>query len=133
MKKVYIIDDDRDIVESISLVLEENGYRVAAQYDDENVIENLSRYEPDLIILDVIFPESSSAGFEIAKAIKKDKKLYSIPIIMLSAVNEKDIYIGRFSDQDIDPTWLPVEMFLDKPVQPKELLKKVKSIFENKK
>jgi len=47
---------------------------------------------------------------------------------MLSVVNEKGIYIGRFSNQDIDESWLPVTMFLDKPVQPKELLQKVKSV-----
>jgi len=128
MSKIYIIDDDRDIVESISIVLKANGYEVAAQYDDRNVVENVMRNNPDLIILDVIFPENSSAGFEIAREIKKEEKLAKIPIIMLSVVNEKGIYIGRFSNQDIDESWLPVTMFLDKPVQPKELLQKVKSV-----
>lgn len=127
MKKIYIIDDDRDIVESITMVLEPNGYEVVAQYDDENVIENVFKHNPDLIILDVIFPENSSAGFDIARDLKRNDKLASIPIIMLSAVNEKGIYIGRFTDQDIDPTWLPVNMFLDKPVQPKKLLAKIES------
>ena len=47
---------------------------------------------------------------------------------MLSAVNEKGIYVGRFSNQDIDESWLPVSIFLDKPVQPKELLLQVKSM-----
>src|SRR4030067_2676418 len=98
MKKVYVIDDDRDIVESISLVLKSNGYDVSAQYVDENVLENLSGYNPDVIILDVMFPENNSAGFEIARKIKKDEKLSHIPIIMLSAVNERGIYMGQFSD-----------------------------------
>ena len=128
MSKVYIIDDDRDIVESISIVLKANGYEVEAQYDDKSVVENVLQYNPDLIILDVIFPENSSAGFEIAREIKKNENLVKIPIIMLSVVNEKGIYIGRFSNQDIDESWLPVTMFLDKPVQPKELLQKVKSV-----
>ena len=47
---------------------------------------------------------------------------------MLSVVNEKGIYIGRFNNQDIDESWLPVTLFLDKPIQPKELLQKVKSV-----
>ncbi len=128
MKKVYIIDDDRDIVESISIVLKANGYEVMAQYDDKNVSENILNYNPDLIILDVIFPESSSAGFNIAREIKKNPQLINIPIIMLSVVNEKGIYIGRFNNQDIDESWLPVTLFLDKPIQPKELLQKVKSV-----
>ncbi len=56
MEKIYIIDDDQDIVESISMVLKANGYEVSAQYNDEDVVENVSKYDPDLIILDVIFP-----------------------------------------------------------------------------
>jgi len=131
MEKIYIIDDDQDIVESISMVLKANDYEVAAQYNDEDVIENVSKFNPDLIILDVIFPEDHSAGFKIARALKSDDKLVKIPIIMLSAVNEKGIFMGRFSDQDIDQSWLPVNKFLDKPVQPKELLQLVKSVLEN--
>ena len=64
MKKIYIIDDDRDIVESMSMVLKANGYEVSAQYNDENVVENVLKYNPDLIILDVMFPENNSIGFE---------------------------------------------------------------------
>jgi len=127
MKKVYIIDDDRDIVESISIVLKASGYEVSAQYDDKNATENILSFNPDLVILDVIFPENSSAGFEIAREIRKNPKLADIPVIMLSAVNEKGSYVGRFDSQDVDESWLPVSMFLEKPVQPKELLQKVKS------
>ncbi|MGZ8887097.1 MAG: response regulator transcription factor [Nitrososphaeraceae archaeon] len=128
MKKIYIIDDDRDIVESISMVLKANRFEVSAQYNDENVIENVSKYNPDLIILDVMFPENSSAGFDIARDLKRNNKLTNIPIIMLSAVNERGIYMGLFTDKDIDESWLPVSKFLDKPVQPKELLLQVKSM-----
>ncbi|MCX6382910.1 MAG: response regulator, partial [Actinobacteria bacterium] len=95
MKKIYIIDDDRDIVESMSMVLEANGYEVTAQYNDENVTLNVSQYNPDLIILDVMFPENGSAGFEIARDLKRDNNLTNIPIVMLSAVNERGIYLGR--------------------------------------
>ena len=130
MKKIYIIDDDRDIVESMSMVLKANGYDVSAQYNDENVVENVLKYNPDLIILDVMFPENNSVGFEIARDIKGNNKLTNIPIIMLSAVNEKGIYVGRLTSQDIDESWLPVTLFLDKPVQPKELLLQVKSILD---
>ncbi|MGZ5486213.1 MAG: response regulator transcription factor [Nitrososphaeraceae archaeon] len=128
MKKIYIIDDDRDIVESISMVLKANEFEVSAQYNDENVIENVSKYNPDLIILDVMFPENSSAGFDIARDLKRNNKLTNIPVIMLSAVNERGIYMGQFTDKDIDESWLPVSKFLDKPVQPKELLLQVKSM-----
>ena len=130
MKKIYIIDDDRDIVESVSIVLKSNGYEVSAQYDDENVVENVLKYSPDLIILDVMFPENSSAGFNIARELKRDGKSENKPIIMLSAINERGSYAGRFSNEDADKDWLPINMYLDKPVQPGELLEKVKLILE---
>ena len=130
MQKIFIIDDDRDIVESISIVLKSNGYEVSAQHDDENIVENVLKYNPDLIILDVMFPENSSAGFNIARELKRDNKSENIPIIMLSAINERGSYAGRFSNEDVDDEWLPINMYLDKPVQPDELLEKVKSILE---
>ena len=130
MKKIYIIDDDRDIVESVSIVLKANSYEVSAQYDDENVVENVIKYNPDLIILDVMFPENSSAGFDIARELKRNSKSENIPIIMLSAINERGSYPGKFSSEDADNEWLPINIYLDKPVQPGELLEKVKSILE---
>jgi len=45
-------------------------------------------------------------------------------------VNEKGIYVGRLTSQDINESWLPVSIFLDKPVQPKELLLQVKSMLD---
>jgi len=102
LKKIYIIDDDRDMVESISIVLKASLFEVASQYNDENVIENVNKYKPDLIILDVIFPENHSAGFKIAREIKTNNKLNDIPIIMLSAVNEK----GSIWENLINRTWM---------------------------
>ena len=126
MGKIYIIDDDQDIVDSLSIVLEKDGYEILAQYDDVNVVKNVSDYGPDLIILDVMFPEDASAGFKIARKIKSYPGLKNIPIIMLSAINEKGIYMGRFNDQDLDQSWIPVDKFLDKPVKPQQLLEQVK-------
>jgi len=132
MKKIYIIDDDRNIVEAMSIVLKAHDYEVAAQYNEENVIENLITQKPDLVILDVIFPQNSSAGFDIARQIKNEKATASIPIIMLSAINEKGVYAGTFSNNDRDNTWLPIDEFIEKPIQNKQLLQKVKSALERK-
>ena len=128
MKRIYIIDDDRDIVDSLSIVLKKNGYEVGYQYNEENVEKNISAFKPDLIILDVMFPEDSSGGFNIARIIKNNAELVKVPIIMLSAVNDKGIYVGKFTNRDIDDSFLPVNMFLDKPVNPKTLVEKIKSI-----
>jgi len=113
MKKVYIIDDDRDMVEAMSIILTKNNYQVFAQYDDEHIEEKVREAMPDVIILDVMFPEDSSAGFGIARILKGAPDLARIPIIMLSAINEQGIYLGRFSNRDIDEAWLPVNMFVE--------------------
>ncbi len=130
MKTIYIIDDDRNIVEAMSIVLKAHGYTVAAQYDEENVIANLAIHKPDLVILDVIFPQNPSAGFDIARQIKKNKATASIPIIMLSAINEKGVYAGTFSNNDRDDAWLPVEEFIEKPIKNNQLLQTIKTVLE---
>lgn len=84
--------------------------------------------KPDLIILDVMFPENNSAGFDIARSIKRNEKLSEIPIIMLSVINQRGIYIGKFGQDDVDPSWLPVNLFLDKPIKPAELLNHVENL-----
>ncbi len=128
MKKVYIIDDDHDIVESMSIVLKSHNYDVAFQYDEVDVEEKVRAVKPDLILLDVMFPGNNAAGFEIARRLKADSELAQIPVIMLSAVNEYHLYPGRFSNRDLDDSWLPVNMFLDKPVSPKALIDKVSEL-----
>ncbi len=125
VKRVYVVDDDKDIVEAVSIVLESAGYEVGAQYDDKNVVANVAAFDPDLIILDVMFPEDSGAGFEMARALKSDDRTSGRPILMLSAVNDMGIYVGRFSNRDRDPSWLPVEEFAEKPISPQALLTKV--------
>jgi CheY-like chemotaxis protein len=126
MKTIYIADDDHSIVESMQIVLESHGYHVEAQYDDINIVDNIKRLKPDCILLDVIFPEDDGAGFRMAREIRSDNEIKGIPLIMLSAVNEKGSYAGTFSNRDRDQQWLPVDEFIEKPLEPAALLEIVK-------
>ena len=125
MKKIYIVDDDRDIVESISMVLQGEGYETAAQYDDNDLVDNVKAYSPDLVILDVMFPEDESAGFRMARELRGEAAFAKIPILMLSAINERGLYPGKFSDHDRDDSYLPVDAFVEKPISPDALLAKL--------
>ncbi len=125
MKKIYIVDDDRDIVESISMVLQGSGYETAAQYDDNDLVDNVKAYSPDLVILDVMFPEDESAGFRMARELRGEAVFAKIPILMLSAINERGLYPGKFSDHDRDDSYLPVDAFVEKPISPDALLAKL--------
>ena len=128
MSKIYIIDDDRDIVDAMTMVLESEDHEIAFQNDEDEVVSNVSDFGADLIILDVIFPENDGAGFEIARKLKHDEKTKNIPIAMLSAVNEKGQYSGTFSNADKDDTYLPVDEFVEKPLVPADLVKLVNKL-----
>jgi DNA-binding response OmpR family regulator len=83
---------------------------------------------PDLVILDVMFPEDNFAGFELARAMCKSRDLNRIPILMLTGVNEK---LGmRLDTRDTDNSFLPVTDFLQKPVNLDELVSKAKSLLQ---
>lgn len=128
MKRVYVIDDEQSIVESLSLVLESKGYEVGAQNDAKNVVDNVVAFGADLVIVDVMLPEDSGAGFKIARALKADERTSALPLLMLTAVNEAGIFVGKFSNKDRDESWLPVQEFLEKPVVPEVLLAKVEAL-----
>ena len=117
----------------MTIVLEKHGYKVVAQYTEDGVVDRLVAEKPDLVILDVMFPQNVSAGFDIAREIKGDKRVAEIPIIMLSAINEKGVYSGTFSNEDKDKAWLPVEDFIEKPIKPAELVKKIESVLQKPK
>lgn len=128
MKKIYMVDDDVDLVDSITLALKGAGYEVASQNDDENLVDNIREFNPDLLILDVMFPGDDGAGFRMARTIRHHDDIKSKPVIMLSGVNREGDYPGKFSNKDIDDEYLPVTVFIDKPVDPKVLIKKIKSL-----
>lgn len=127
-KKIYIVDDDHDIVEAMTIVLTKNGFEVGAQYNDKNVEKNVKAFGPDLIILDVMFPEHPLAGFTIARQLRNNDELKHIPILMLSAINERVIYVSKFSDNDVDDSYLPVNVFMEKPLKPNVLLERVNKL-----
>ncbi len=125
MKRVYIVDDEPSIVETVAMVLESKGYVVGSQNDDKDVVENVLAFDADLVILDVMMPEDTAAGFRMARELKDDERTRDLPRIMLTAVNEAGIYVGKFSDKDRDDAWLPVQAFIEKPVDPEVLLDRV--------
>ncbi len=126
MARIYIIDDDPDIIDFLTLILEKEGYETGFQLEEDNAPENAAKFNADLIILDVIFPENDSAGFEIARELKHDERTKNIPIIILSAVNQMGNYSGSFSNKDKDEVFLPIEEFAEKPIAPSNLVKMVK-------
>ncbi len=128
MAKILIIDDDKDIIDSLTLVLEASGYEVVFKIDTDNLIADVKAANPDLIILDVIFPEDPQAGFKAARELHKNEALEHIPVLMLSAVNIKSNLAFGFSESDISEDFMPVEAFIEKPVEPQVLLERIRNL-----
>ncbi len=125
-KKIFIVDDDADIVDAISMVLTKSGYEVGHSLTSSDALEKLKQFRPDLIILDVMFPEDSSKGFELSRVFHSDPAVKDTPVVILSAVNVR-FKLG-FSKKDVDEDWMPVKEFLEKPVEPQKLLEVVKRL-----
>jgi CheY-like chemotaxis protein len=121
-EKIVIVDDDQDIRDSVQVILESRGYTVVGAADKETGIAVVKAEKPDLIILDVMM-ESYSDGFELARAIKEDAEFKDTPIVMMTGAQEKTGI--DFKSAAGDSTWLPVNGFLDKPVEPNTLLEEI--------
>lgn len=128
MKKIYMVDDDVDLVASTKMALEAAGYKVEYQHDDEDLVDNIRAFNPDAILLDVMFPGDDGAGFKMARSIRHHDDIKLKPVIMLSGVNSEGNFPGKFSDRDIDDEYLPITAFVDKPVDPKLLIAKIESL-----
>ena len=101
MAYLLIADDDEDFASAAATVLRDGGHEVEIKLDIESAAKSMEEKRPDLLILDVMFPEDSTAGFTLARSMRHyNDKLKGIPVLMLTAVNIK--FPLGFSEQDID-------------------------------
>lgn len=129
--KILIIEDDSDLVAAMKIMLETRGFKVTTSYDPDEGLEKLSVEKPDLIILDVMFgSKGESKGFDFAQKIRYDKKNSDIPILMLSAINSEKPFFNFSADSDGE--FLPVDSFIDKPVESEKLFIKVEELLKQK-
>jgi len=132
MAYVMIVDDDEDFAAAASTVLRNAGHEVQIELDTESATKSMEKRPPELVILDVMFPEDASAGFELARTMRHyNEKLKDIPVLMLTAVNAK--FPLGFGSRDIDDNWLPVSDFLEKPVDFDVLQGKVDALLQKTK
>ncbi len=132
MAKILIIDDDPDIVLAARLCLQSAGHEVFDASNSEKGLSLLAEIKPDLIILDVMM-DSATEGFQTALTLRSPDvasplAAYSrIPIVMLTALHSTTDL--RFApDQD----YLPVDVFIDKPIDPDVLISKVNALLKSR-
>ncbi len=99
MKKVLIVDDEKDIVETLKFMLEAEGITCMTAYDGEEALSKVKTEKPDLVILDVMLPKIN--GYKVCRLLKFDKKYKNIPILMVTARSqEEDKAIGEETGAD---------------------------------
>ena len=124
MPKILVVDDDKDIQETMRIILEKSGFEVASAYNPEEGLAEVQAQKPDLVVLDVLMP-SNYEGFDVARKIREELKMRDLPIIMLTAVHDVKKVSYRFAPNE---EWLPVDYFFDKPVEPTVLVAKIREI-----
>ncbi len=123
--KIVVTDDDADIRDSLQAILGARGYTVVTAANREEGMATIRSEKPDLAILDVMM-STWQDGFEMARELKGDPEMKDMPILMLTGVKEKT-GVDVKSDAG-DPTWLPVDGFLEKPVEPALLLSEIERL-----
>lgn len=117
-KRILLIEDDRDIVELLKHYLEKENFTLKAAEDGYSGLKKAKAENFDLIILDIMLPEMN--GLEVCKEFRRDPKIASIPIIMLTAKTEETDKIVGLE--------LGADDYVTKPFSPKELVARVKAL-----
>ena len=123
--KILLADDDPDVIEVISMLLEDEGYEIIAAKDGSEALEKIRSRDPDLVILDLLMPRVD--GFAVFNSLREPEyaSWSQIPVIVLTSVREEvsrrryELETGRSMDY---------AAYLEKPVDPDELLETVSSL-----
>ena len=85
-KRILVVENDKDILELISFVLDEAGYEVDLYLRETNIFEKITTFQPDAILLDIVKP--TVEGTELCRQIKEAETTSHIPVIVLSTHNQ---------------------------------------------
>lgn len=126
-KEILIVDDDPDFVETMEIILQGNGYETRTAKDGEEAFKKVKEKIPDIILLDIMM-KTKTDGIWVSEKIRSDEKLKKIPIIMITAVNQDSemakFHLGHAEDME----YMPVNVFMEKPIESKDLLKEIKKL-----
>ena len=117
MKKILLIEDNKDVRENTAVILELSDYQVETAENGKIGIEKVKQFHPDLILCDIMMPVMD--GFEVLQAMSKDNETAGIPFIFLTAKSEKGDFRKGMT--------LGADDYLTKPFEEKELLEAIES------
>lgn len=117
-KKILLVDDEKDLVETVTMRLEHAGYTVMPAYDGVQALDQVKKDRPDLIILDIMLPKMD--GYKVCGLLKRDVRYAKIPIIMFTGkAHESDAKLAREVGSDA---------YIVKPFESQVLLGKIEEL-----
>jgi len=127
--KILIVDDDPDITEALSMILESKGYQISTASDGVDGLTSLKADKPDLMILDLLMPKMD--GFAVCKELQDPRwsKYRDISILILTSVREEASRRRYELETGLE---LNVDDYVEKPVSPDVLLDRVEKILKKK-
>ena len=118
MKKILIIEDEKDLAELLVFNLEKEGFKMQWSYDGLEGLEMARRDVPDLVVLDLMLP--GMMGTDVCKELRKDGRTSQIPVLMLTAKGEEIDRVVGFE--------VGADDYLVKPFSMRELLLRIRAI-----
>jgi DNA-binding response OmpR family regulator len=125
--EILVVDDDRDIRDSLCLLLRREGYTVRTAANGAEAMVELNRRRPDLVILDVMM-STDTEGFDLALELRDQKRFGGIPIVLLTSFLDKVRQEGPDAYQYILGEPWPARWLFEKPIEPSRLLAKVEAL-----
>jgi len=127
--KILLVDDDPDILDAISIILEAQGYQIVTARDGIEALATLKAEKPDLMILDLLMPKMD--GFAVCKELKDPRwaKYADIPILILTSVREEASRRRYELETGME---LDVDDYAEKPITPAILLQRVEKLLKKR-
>ena len=127
--KILVVDDDPDILDALTMILESQGYQVVTAQDGIEALANLKAESPDLMILDLMMPKMD--GFTVCKELQDPRwsKYKNMPILILTSVREEASRRRYELETGLE---LNVDDYVEKPVPPDILVERVGNLIKKK-
>jgi two-component system alkaline phosphatase synthesis response regulator PhoP len=125
MARILVVDDDPDLVEAVTMILEQKKHEVVPAYNGVEGLDKARTVNPDAIILDVMMPDKD--GYAVCRELKGDPACRNIPILLMTAVASHiptTSYTTRMGMETEADDYVP------KPVEPSELVRLVERLLQ---
>lgn len=117
-KTILLVDQDNAIVKFVTLILENEGYRVFTARDGEEALQKIKQApRPDLLLLEIVLPRKN--GYQVCRALREDKSLRGLPVVFLSAKSQPS---DRFWAKRVG-----ADGFVAKPFDPADLVREIRA------